>query len=68
MVDTSCPLCAGMGEIHRGSTRNNGRLFAWPCPRDCAPGGNPFVRTTVTPDRARKMAAKAKKLADKKRA
>jgi hypothetical protein len=54
---TACPLCQGMGEVHREDIANNHRLSAWPCAYDCPPGGNPFVRTTVTPDRAKKMTA-----------
>lgn len=54
-ADTDCPLCWGMGEVHREDISNNYRLFTWPCAYDCRSGGYPFVRTTVTPDRAKKM-------------
>ncbi len=56
---TDCPLCHGLGEALREDRRNNGRLFAWPCPMDCPPGGAPSVRVTVTPERARKAGQKA---------
>lgn len=58
MRPTDCPSCWGAGDVLREDTRNNDRLFCWPCPHGCAPGGVALVRTTVTPDRARKMAAK----------
>lgn len=63
---TTCFLCNGMGEVHREDAANNHKLFAWPCPGDCPPGGNPFVRITVTPDRAKKMGALMLKLTAKK--
>lgn len=66
-ADTDCPLCWGMGEVHREDAANNYRLSAWPCVYDCAPGAYPFVRTTVTPDRAKKMGALVlKRLAKRK--
>lgn len=54
----TCRLCWGMGEALREDERNNGRLFSWPCPNECPPGGLAVIRTTVTPERAKKASRK----------
>lgn len=58
---TDCPLCRGAGEALREDGRNNDRLFAWPCPHGCLPGGPATIRTTVTPERAVKAGRKWRK-------
>lgn len=56
-----CTVCWDRGEVAREDHKNNDRLFAWPCPHECPPGGVAFVRTTVTPERAAKLARKMQK-------
>lgn len=47
-----------MGEVIREDARNNFRLFAWPCPHECKPGGTAFIKSTVSIERVQKQAAK----------
>lgn len=57
-----CDTCWDMGERLCEDTRNNERLFSWPCPHGCAPGGLAIVRTTVAPSRAKKLGDKMRKV------
>ena len=57
----SCPTCWGLGETIREDTTKNGRLFCWPCPHECRPGGGAVVRTTVPLTKAQKMANKMRR-------
>ena len=42
-ADLSCPLCWGAGDVIREADAT-GRLYTWPCPYDCPPGGAIFIR------------------------
>lgn len=58
MRPTDCPHCWGLGEVIREDCARNDRLFAWPCPLECLPGGLGVIRTSVTPERAAKLGRK----------
>ena len=56
-MDFNC-VCWGMGEKHVEDRNNNDRLFAWPCPFGCKPGGNAFIKSNVSIERVMKKSEK----------
>lgn len=52
-MDFNC-ICWGRGEITCEDAGNNDRLFAWPCPFECKPGGVAFIKFKSKPKKPKK--------------